>query len=65
MKDITDAGHDWLTVLKVALEIYKGDLKGFAMLPAALENRQAYMQDYMKNLLITSIQTVVNKYQNG
>lgn len=31
--------QDWLSVLQVALEIYQGDLKGFAMLPDAKERR--------------------------
>ena len=31
--------HDWLTVLKVALEIYNGEIKGFALLPDAKERR--------------------------
>ena len=31
--------QDWLTVLKVSLEIYNGEIKGFAMLPDARERR--------------------------
>jgi len=57
-------GADWLTVLKAALEIYSGDMKGFALLPAAKEQRQTYLKEYMKKLIIDSIQTVVNKYHN-
>ena len=47
--------QDWLSVLQVALEIYQGDLKGFAMLPDAKERRQEYLKDYMKKLIMTSI----------
>lgn len=55
-------GADWLTVLKAALEIYSGEMKGFVMLPAAKEERKAYMHEYMKNLILDSIRRVVNKY---
>jgi len=56
-------GEDWLTVLKAALEIFTGDMKGFAMLPAAKEQRQAFMRDYMKNLLTNSIKTVITTHE--
>ena len=46
-------GADWLTVLKAALEIYNGDLKGFVMLPMAKEERKSYLHEYMKGLLLT------------
>jgi len=32
--------YDWLAVLKVALEIYNGDLKGFAKLADEKELRE-------------------------
>lgn len=54
--------QDWLTKLKVALEIYNGEIKGFAMLPDAKERRQKYLKDYMKQLILTQIQTVIFKY---
>ena len=54
--------QDWLTVLKVSLEIYNGEVKGFAMLPDARERRQNFLKDYMKKLIMTSIQTVIYKY---
>lgn len=47
--------HDWLTVLKVALEIFNGEIKGFALLPDAKERRQSFLKDYMKKLILTSI----------
>jgi len=57
--------HDWLTVLKVALEIYNGEIKGFALLPDAKERRQSFLKDYMKKLILTSIQTVIFKFKNN
>ena len=65
MDDITEQGQDWLTILKVALQIYNGDMKGFALLPAAIKQRKIFMQDYMKSLLKSSIETVVNKYHRN
>ena len=56
---------DWLTVLKVALEIYNGEIKGFALLPDAKERRQSFLKDYMKKLILTSIQTVIFKYKGS
>ena len=49
-------------MLKVALEIYNGEIKGFAMLPDARERRQNFLKDYMRKLIMTSIQTVIYKY---
>ena len=57
--------HDWLTVLKVALEIYNGEIKGFALLPDATERRRSFLKDYMKKLILTSIQTVIFKFKNN
>lgn len=54
--------QDWLTVLKVSLEIYNGEIKGFAMLPDAHDRRQSFLKDYMKKLIMASIQTVIFKY---
>ena len=34
-KLVRKQGEDWLTVLKAALEIYSGEMEGFAELPAA------------------------------
>ena len=50
-------------MLKAALEIYNGELKGFAMLPDEKERRELYLKDYMKKLIMTSIQTVLYKFQ--
>jgi hypothetical protein len=54
--------HDWLAVLKVALEIYNGDLKGFAKVADEKELREVQMKSYLKELLKTSIETVIYKF---
>lgn len=55
--------HDWLAVLKVALEIYNGDLKGLAKVADEKELREMQMKSYLKELLKTSIETVIYKFQ--
>lgn len=56
--------QDWLTVLKVALEIYNGEIKGFALLPDAKDRRQHFLKDYMKDLILASIKTVIFKFKS-
>lgn len=46
-------------MLKVALDIYAGRLRGFAMLPEAPDDRQTYLKTYMCELLIKHIKAVV------
>jgi hypothetical protein len=57
-----NGGYDWLTVLKVALEIFNGNLKGYGNVPDEKEVREAILKSYMKDLLKTSIQTVIMKF---
>lgn len=45
-----------MALLKLALEIYNGDLKGYAKVPEEKEIREAQMQSYMKDLLRTNIE---------
>ena len=45
----------WLSVLKVALEIFNGDLKGYVMLPDEKDVREALLKAFMKDLLKSSI----------
>ena len=52
-------------MLKVALEIYNGEIKGFALLPDATERRRSFLKDYMKKLILTSIQTVIFKFKSS
>ncbi len=54
--------YDWLTVLKVALEIYTGDSKGFAKVPDEKEKREKMLKDWMKDLIKDSVQAVIVKY---
>ena len=54
---------NWFSVLKIALEIYNGDLKGFAGISDEKEIREAQMRSYMKELLKSSIETVIYKFQ--
>jgi hypothetical protein len=49
-------------VLKVALELFNGDLKGYAKVPDEKEVRESMLRSYMKDLLRTSIETVIYKF---
>lgn len=48
--------QDWLTVLKVALEIYNGELKGYSKVPDEKEVREKIMKPFMKDMIKDSIQ---------
>jgi hypothetical protein len=50
-------------VLKVALEIFNGDLKGYAKVPDEKEIRESILRSFMKDLLMTSIETVIFKFK--
>jgi hypothetical protein len=47
--------YDWLTVLKVSLEIYNGDLKGYAKVPDEKEVRERILKPFMKEMIKDSI----------
>lgn len=47
--------YDWLTVLKVSLEIYSGDSKGFAKVPDEKEIREKELKPYMKDMIKESV----------
>ena len=53
---------DWLTVLKAALEIYNGELKGFAKVPDEKELRESFLNSYMREMIKDSITTVIHKF---
>ena len=55
---------DFLSVLKVALEIFNGDLKGYAKIPDEKEVREEQLSPYMTDLLKTCIDTVLYKYMS-
>lgn len=46
---------DNLTVLKVALEIYNGESKGFAKVPDEKEVREQQLKGYMKDMIKESV----------
>ena len=52
-------------MLKIALEIYNGDLKGYAKVPDEKDVREMQMKPYMKELLKTSIETVIYKFKKN
>lgn len=47
--------QSWLTVLKAALEIYNGDLKGFSRVSDEKERRESELKDFMKELIKNSL----------
>jgi hypothetical protein len=47
--------YDWLTVLKVALEIYNGETKGYAKVPDEKEVREGILKSYMKDMIKDSV----------
>jgi len=46
---------DWLTVLKVALEIYTGESKGYAKVPDEKEIREGILKGFMKDMIKESV----------
>ena len=52
-----------MSVLKVALEIYNGDIKGYALVPDEKEVREEKLQGYMQDLIKTNIQQVLQKFK--
>ena len=46
---------DWLTVLKVALEIYTGESKGYAKVPDEKEVREGMLKGFMKDMIKESV----------
>ena len=57
--------YDWLTVLKVALEIYTGESKGFAKVPDEKETRELHLREYMKEMIKESVSSVIYKFQQS
>lgn len=47
---------DWSTVLKTALEIYNGEVKGFSRVPDEKEVREGLLGGYMKDMIKESVQ---------
>lgn len=55
---------DWSTLLKTALEIYNGEVKGFARVPDEKEVREGLLGGYMKDMIKESVQEAITKF-NG
>lgn len=49
-------------MLKAALEIYNGELKGFAKVPDEKELRESFLNAYMREMIKDSITTVIHKF---
>ena len=57
--------YDWLTVLKVALEIYNGDTKGYCKVPDEKETREGMLKGVMKDMIKDSVNQVIFKYASA
>lgn len=57
--------HDLLTPLKVALEIYNGELKGYAQVPDEKEIREGILKGFMKDMVMDSVNQMIYKYANS
>lgn len=57
--------QDWLQVLKVALEIYTGELKGYTKVPDEKEMREGILLSFMKDQIKDSVNQVLYKYKPG
>jgi hypothetical protein len=52
---------DWLSILKMAMEMFNGDAKGFACLPDSKEQREEELQEYMRELIFKTISLEIEK----
>jgi hypothetical protein len=52
-----------LAVLKVSLEIFNGDLKGYSQVPDEKEVRERFLKSFMQDLIKTSVQNAIFKLQ--
>lgn len=56
---------DWSAVLKTALEIYNGEIKGLARLPDEKEVREGLLGSFMKDMIKDSVQQAIYKFNGG
>lgn len=56
--------YDWLTVLKVALEIYNGETKGYSKVPDEKDAREGLLKGFMKDMIKESVNQVIYKYSS-
>lgn len=55
LEKIKTKSISWLTLLKISLEIYTGEMKGFANVSDFKDAREAEMLPSMQKLLIASL----------
>ena len=60
-----DVDHQWLMVLRAALDIYNGKLIGLAGIPDHKETREQMLRDEMKDLLRENIGSCIREFQEG
>ena len=46
---------EWITILKVATDIYRGKIPGLALLPDTKKQREIVMKDYMERLIMSTL----------
>lgn len=51
--------QDWLIVLKIALEIYQGHIKGFQGVPIEQDEREMSLRNKMRHLIEEGITTMI------
>ena len=53
---------DWINLMKIAIEIYNGEIKGFANLPDLKEMRENLLNVYMRELIQDQVksETAIN-----
>ena len=56
---------DWSTVLKTALEIYNGEVKGLSRVPDEKEVREGLLGSFMKDMIKDSVNQVIFKYASA
>lgn len=58
-----EQNYDSLTILKMALEIYTGECKGYAKVPDEKDARERALQGFMKDLIKENVQNAIFKYK--
>ena len=53
---------DWMSVLKIAMEMYNGDLKGYAKLSDQKDIREQQLLPYMQDLIKRKIEDVLQRF---
>ena len=63
LEHMIQENNNWLSILKLALEIYNGDLKGYALVADEKEVREQNLKNYMEDLVKSTIETVILKFK--